>query len=158
MKKLFSRLLTISVYALTLMTPALIVQYVNRFVDPMTPGEVWMATAAGTAATLFLAALTGFSGKNPAAAMRKKYKGIKVAGKNEIIIRDPGAHGAETLFKYNDKTKLWESDHGTYLDEDGLKDWLSQRSSDRSFANDQMKKLKNRDTAFDRGIKSMFRK
>ena len=39
-----------------------------------------------------------------------------------------------------------------------MKDWLSQRGKDRSFANEQMKNIKNRKTAFDRDIDAMGKK
>lgn len=154
MKKLF----TFLVYAITFATPALIVQYYSRFVDPMTSEEVRMATLAGTVVTVILAAVTGFSHKRPSVkSLARKYGNIKPAGNNEMIVKDPGS-GAETLFRWNDKENLWESEHGTYLDQDHMKEWLQQRSSDRQWANKQRQKLSDRDTAFDRDIKAMGRK
>ena len=69
-------------------------------------------------------------------------------------VSDPGSN-AETLFKWNQKEKIWESDHGTYLDMDHMDEWLKQRASDRQWADEQMKNLKNRKTAFDRDIDAM---
>lgn len=145
---------TIIVYALTFMTPTFIVKWYSRFVDPMSASEERMAIMAGTGAMLILAAITGFSGNySVTKSLARQYKNVKVAGKDTIIVKDPGAHGAETMFKWNQKEKLWESDHGTYLDEDHMKEWLSQRGSDRQWADRQMKNLKERNTAFDRDLR-----
>ena len=160
MKKLFSLLTTTLVYALTLATPAMIVQYYHRFVSPMTPTDIKNATIAGTLATLFLAALTGFSGKRVAPiskSLARKFNNVRATGKDSIIVRDPGS-GAESLFKWNDSEKIWESDHGTYLDMDHMEEWLKQRGSDRAWANEQRKNLRNRNTAFDRDIDKMGKK
>ena len=158
MKKLFRRLSTILVYALTFMTPAFIVQLYSRFVDPMTKDEARMATIAGTAAMLLLAALTGFSGKRPPInSMIRKFKDVKAVGPDSIVVTDP-ASKAETLFKWNEKEKIWESEYGTYLDQDHMEEWLRQRASDRQWAEQQRKKLQSRDTAFDRDIDAMGRK
>ena len=158
MKKLLGRLTTILVYALTFLTPAAIVQIYSRFVDPMTPSEVWMATLAGTVAMLILAAISGFSGrKPPAAKLARRYPNVKAVRNDTLVIKDPGSQ-AETLFRWNDKEKLWESDHGTYLDEDHLDEWLKQRASDRQWANNEMKKLRQRNTAFDRDIDALGQK
>ena len=152
MKKLLSFL----VYAVTFSVPALIVQGYSRFVDPMSSEEQKMATITGTVAMLILAVITGFGGRKP--KLPKGLKNVKMSGPGEIIVKDPGAHGAETLFKWNDKTQLWESDHGTYLDQDSMNQWMRQRGNDRAWADQQMKNLKERNTAFDRDIRSMGRK
>ena len=158
MKKLFGRLTTILVYALTFLTPAVIVQIYSRFVDPMTPSEVWMATLGGTVAMLILAAISGFSGKKPPAVkMARRYPNVKAVGNDTLVIKDPGSQ-AETLFRWNEKEKLCESEYGTYLDEDHLDEWLKQRASDRQWANTQMKNLRERNTAFDRDIDAMGKK
>ena len=113
-----------------------------------------MAIMAGTGAMLILAAITGFSGnRSVARSFARKYRSVKATGNDTIIVKDPGAHGAETMFKWNQKEKLWESDHGTYLDEAHMDEWLRQRGSDRQWADQQMKNLKERNTAFDRDLR-----
>ena len=73
------------------------------------------------------------------------------------IITDP-ATKAQRLFKWNEKDGTWESDDGTILDDSRLKDWEKQRKSDRKWADDQMDKLKNRNTDFDREMDKMKEK
>ncbi len=155
MKKLFRRLSTILVYALTFMTPAIIVRCYSRFVDPMTSEEVRSATITGTVAMLILAALTGFGGRRtPVRSLVRKFGNVRAAGSDTVIVRDP-ASNAETLFRWNADSNLWESEYGTYLDQDHMEEWMRQRASDRQWAEQQRKKLRSRDTAFDRDIDAM---
>ena len=63
MKKVITRFLTILVFAVTFLTPTIIVKFYSRFVNPMTGYEERMAIMAGTGAMIILAVLTGFSGK-----------------------------------------------------------------------------------------------
>ena len=158
MKKVITRFLTILVFAVTFLTPTIIVKFYSRFVNPMTGYEERMAIMAGTGAMIILAVLTGFSGKKQIAqTLAGKYRNVRAVSNDSIVVKDPGSN-AETLFKWNQKEKIWESDHGTYLDMDHMDEWLKQRASDRQWADEQMKNLKNRKTAFDRDIDAMKKK
>ncbi len=161
MKKLFGAL----VYLITFLAPALIVQYYSRFVDPMTPSEIKMATIAGTVAMIVLAVITGAPGKNksvkndsvPKKTGGQKKGGQKTGGQKTRVVRDPGS-GAETLFHWNEKEGVWESDHGTILDDSRTREWEQQRLKDRQWSDEQMGKLQNRDTAFDRDMDELKRR
>lgn len=48
MKKVITRFLTILVFAVTFLTPTIIVKFYSRFVNPMTGYEERMAIMAGT--------------------------------------------------------------------------------------------------------------
>jgi len=151
------KLLKLAFYLAWFAVPGLIVQYYSRFVDPMTPEEIRGATLAGTVAMIILAVLTGFGGLLRRGASSRKAPSVPAAPRTRII-RDP-ATGAERLYNWNDKTGQWESDDGlSVLDESRTKEWERQRKSDRRWADDQMNKLRNRDTAFDRDMDEMVRR
>ena len=99
-----------------------------------------------------MAVLTGFgrigSVRTPSVPKTKRKKDLT------RIIKDP-ATGAETIFHWNEKDNIWESDYGTFLDESRMKEWERQRKSDRKWADEQMKKLRDRDTAVDRELKEI---
>ncbi|MBQ1508931.1 MAG: hypothetical protein IIZ47_05865 [Erysipelotrichaceae bacterium] len=156
MRKLFGAL----VWILTLSAPALIVQYYHRFIDPMTPSEIKIATFAGTLAMLILAVLTAGSNKkvpsvseNTSVKTPKKMKTPKTPKTQKTkIVRDP-ATKSERLFKWNEDEGVWESEDGTsILDESKTEEWERQRLSDKSWQDKQREKLQNRDTAFDRDM------
>ncbi|MBQ6655593.1 MAG: hypothetical protein IJM79_08760, partial [Erysipelotrichaceae bacterium] len=89
MKKLF----TFLVYAITLATPALIIQYYHHFVQAMSPEEIRMSTIVGTGATLLMAMIYGFGTRRPRTFNAARVKNARIAGNGEIIVKDPGAHG-----------------------------------------------------------------
>ena len=167
MKKIFK----VAFYLVWFAVPGLIVQYYSRFVDPMTPEEIRGATIAGTVAMVILAVLTGFGSIGRRAAQPKtkgkvKLPNIPVApvspvipqGPKTRIIRDP-ATGAERLYEWNETDGQWETDGGrTVLDESKMGEWVSQRQNDRRWADNQMEKLRNRDTAFDRDMDDLIRR
>ncbi|MBQ2505823.1 MAG: hypothetical protein II526_05595, partial [Erysipelotrichaceae bacterium] len=110
------------------------------------------AIIGGTIGILIMAVLTGFgrigSVRTPSVPKTKRKKDLT------RIIKDP-ATGAETIFHWNEKDNIWESDYGTFLDESRMKEWERQRKSDRKWADEQMKKLRDRDTAVDRELKEI---
>ena len=160
MKKLF----TVFFYLIWFAVPAMIVQYYSNFIDPMTDEEIKMATIAGTLAMVILAIFSGF-GKNSKKAVKEAAKDtVKETAKKVVkkvppvtvpktrIVRDP-ATGAERLFNWNEDEGVWESDDGlSILDDSRMDEWEKQRMSDRKWADDQMEKLKNRETAFDKDM------
>ena len=170
MKKVFKAAFYLAWFAV----PGLIVQYYSRNIDPMSPEEVRMATIAGTVAMIVLAILTGF-GRTARRAAQPPVP--KPSGKVKMppvpktpvppvvtvpprtrIIRDP-ATGAERIYEWNDSTGQWETDGGrTVLDDSRMGEWISQRENDRRWADDQMTKLRNRDTAFDRDMDDLGRR
>ena len=167
MKKLFAAV----VYLLTFAAPALIVQYYDRYIDPMTDEEIRIATIAGTLGVIVMAILTGFGRRKPDVSSAKSTKPADTAKATKTkkpavkkttqpktrIVRDP-ATKAETIFKWNEDEGRWESDHGTYLDDDRMDEWEKQRISDRKWADDEMKKLRNRETSFDKETDAMIKK
>lgn len=159
MKKLF----TAFFYLIWFAVPALIVQYYHHFVDPMTDEEIKMATFAGTLAMIILAVITGFSGRKKSAVKDVANEVTKKAAKTPKvpktrIVRDP-ATGAERLFNWNDEEGVWESDDGrTVLDDSRTEEWERQRIEDRKWADRQMEKLRNRDTAFDHDMDDLKRR
>ena len=151
------KLLKLAFYLAWFAVPGLIVQYYSAFVDPMTPEEIRGATMAGTVAMIILAVLTGFGGLFRRGGSSRKAPSVPAAPRTRII-RDP-ATGAERLYNWNDKMGQWESDDGlSVLDESRTEEWERQRRSDRRWADDQMNKLRNRDTAFDRDMDEMVRR
>lgn len=150
------RLFTILVYLATFAAPAMIVEYYDRYIEPMSSSDKSLATLGGTLGMLIMAILTGFGriGSVRTPSTPKKAKGKKDLTR---IVKDP-ATGAETLFHWNEKDGVWESDHGSILDDTKTKEWERQRKKDRKWADKQMKKLKNRDTAVDRELKEINEK
>lgn len=148
MKKLFR----VIVYLATFAAPAMIVEYYDANINPMSPSDKRLAIIGGTIGILIMAVLTGFgrigSVRTPSAPKTKRKKDLT------RIIKDP-ATGAETIFHWNEKDNIWESDYGTFLDESRMKEWERQRKSDRKWADEQMKKLRDRDTAVDRELKEI---
>ena len=148
MKKLFR----VIVYLATFATPAMIVEYYDANINPMSPSDKRLAIIGGTIGILIMAVLTGFgrigSVRTPSVPKTKRKKDLT------RIIKDP-ATGAETIFHWNEKDNIWESDYGTFLDESRMKEWERQRKSDRKWADEQMKKLRDRDTAVDRELKEI---
>ena len=148
MKKLFR----VIVYLATFAAPAMIVEYYDANINPMSPSDKRLAIIGGTIGILIMAVLTGFgrigSVRTPSVPKTKRKKDLT------RIIKDP-ATGAETIFHWNEKDNIWESDYGTFLDESRMKEWERQRKSDRKWADEQMKKLRGRDTAVDRELKEI---
>ncbi|MBQ2655078.1 MAG: hypothetical protein IJF95_00425 [Erysipelotrichaceae bacterium] len=148
MKKLFR----VIVYLATFAAPAMIVEYYDANINPMSPSDKRLAIIGGTIGILIMAVLTGFgrigSVRTPSVPKTKRKKDLT------RIIKDP-ATGAETIFHWNEKDNIWESDYGTFLDESRMKEWERQRKSDRKWADEQMKKLRDRDTAVDRELKEI---
>ena len=148
MKKLFR----VIVYLATFAAPAMIVEYYDANINPMSPSDKRLAIIGGTIGILIMAVLTGFgrigSVRTPSVLKTKRKKDLT------RIIKDP-ATGAETIFHWNEKDNIWESDYGTFLDESRMKEWERQRKSDRKWADEQMKKLRDRDTAVDRELKEI---
>ena len=148
MKKLFR----VIVYLATFAAPAMIVEYYDANINPMSPSDKRLAIIGGTIGILIMAVLTGFgrigSVRTPSVPKTKRKKDLT------RIIKDP-ATGAETIFHWNEKDNIWESDYGTFLDESRMKEWERQRKSDRKWADEQMKKLRDRDTAIDRELKEI---
>ena len=148
MKKLFR----VIVYLATFAAPAMIVEYYDANINPMSPSDKRLAIIGGTIGILIMAVLTGFgrigSVRTPSVPKTKRKKDLT------RIIKDP-ATGAETIFHWNEKDNIWESDYGTFLDETRMKEWERQRKSDRKWADEQMKKLRDRDTAVDRELKEI---
>lgn len=148
MKKLFR----VIVYLATFAAPAMIVEYYDANINPMSPSDKRLAIIGGTIGILIMAVLTGFgrigSVRTPSVPKTKRKKDLT------RIIKDP-ATGAETIFHWNEKDNIWESDYGTILDESRMKEWERQRKSDRKWADEQMKKLRDRDTAVDRELKEI---
>ncbi len=148
MKKLFR----VIVYLATFAAPAMIVEYYDANINPMSPSDKRLAIIGGTIGILIMAVLTGFgrigSVRTPSVPKTKRKKDLI------RIIKDP-ATGAETIFHWNEKDNIWESDYGTILDESRMKEWERQRKSDRKWADEQMKKLRDRDTAVDRELKEI---
>ena len=148
MKKLFR----VIVYLATFAAPAMIVEYYDANINPMSPSDKRLAIIGGTIGILIMAVLTGFgrigSVRTPSAPKTKRKKDLT------RIIKDP-ATGAETIFHWTEKDNIWESDYGTFLDESRMKEWERQRKSDRKWADEQMKKLRDRDTAVDRELKEI---
>ena len=148
MKKLFR----VIVYLATFAAPAMIVEYYDANINPMSPSDKRLAIIGGTIGILIMAVLTGFgrigSVRTPSVPKTKRKKDLT------RIIKDP-ATGAETIFHWNEKENIWESDYGTFLDESRMKEWERQRKSDRKWADEQMKKLRDRDTAVDRELKEI---
>ena len=148
MKKLFR----VIVYLATFAAPAMIVEYYDANINPMSPSDKRLAIIGGTIGILIMAVLTGFgrigSVRTPSVPKTKRKKNLT------RIIKDP-ATGAETIFHWNEKDNIWESDYGTFLDESRMKEWERQRKSDRKWADEQMKKLRDRDTAVDRELKEI---
>ena len=134
MKKLFR----VIVYLATFAAPAMIVEYYDANINPMSPSDKRLAIIGGTIGILIMAVLTGFgrigSVRTPSVPKTKRKKDLT------RIIKDP-ATGAETIFHWNEKDNIWESDYGTFLDESRMKEWERQRKSDRKWADEQMKKL-----------------
>lgn len=148
MKKLFR----VIVYLATFAAPAMIVEYYDANINPMSPSDKRLAIIGGTIGILIMAVLTGFgrigSVRTPSVPKTKRKKDLT------RIIKDP-ATGAETIFHWNEKDNIWESDYGTFLDESRMKEWERQRKSDRKWADEQIKKLRDRDTAVDRELKEI---
>ncbi len=148
MKKLFR----VIVYLATFAAPAMIVEYYDANINPMSPSDKRLAIIGGTIGILIMAVLTGFgrigSVRTPSVPKTKRKKDLT------RIIKDP-ATGAETIFHWNEKDNIWESDYGTILDESRMKEWERQRKSDRKWADEQIKKLRDRDTAVDRELKEI---
>jgi hypothetical protein len=148
MKKLFR----VIVYLATFAAPAMIVEYYDANINLMSPSDKRLAIIGGTIGILIMAVLTGFgrigSVRTPSVLKTKRKKDLT------RIIKDP-ATGAETIFHWNEKDNIWESDYGTFLDESRMKEWERQRKSDRKWADEQMKKLRDRDTAVDRELKEI---
>ena len=132
MKKLFR----VIVYLATFAAPAMIVEYYDANINPMSPSDKRLAIIGGTIGILIMAVLTGFgrigSVRTPSVPKTKRKKDLT------RIIKDP-ATGAETIFHWNEKDNIWESDYGTFLDESRMKEWERQRKSDRKWADEQMK-------------------
>ena len=155
MRKIISLLLTLGCFCI----PALIVQYYNAFIDPMPPEDIRTATIAGTLGMIILTLFTGISGIGKRKVPNTpKIKTGKTPNLNKVpkavkdrIITDP-ATNAQRIFHWNDKDKVWESDDGSILDESKLDDWENQRMKDREWADDEMKKLRERKTATDREV------
>lgn len=148
------KLLSVFFYLIWFAVPALIVQYYHRYVDPMTPEEIRLATAAGTIAMIILAIFSGLGKNKTSPAKTAAIKNVKKVPLPAVpktrIITDP-ATGAQREYTWNDKEGVWETDGGrTVLDESKLDEWQRQRIKDRKWADDQMKKLQNRETAFDK--------
>ena len=148
MKKLFR----VIVYLATFAAPAMIVEYYDANINPMSPSDKRLAIIGGTIGILIMAVLTGFgrigSVRTPSVPKTKRKKDLT------RIIKDP-ATGAETIFHWNEKDNIWESDYGTFLDESRMKEWERQRKSDRKWADEQIKKLRDRDTAVDCELKEI---
>ena len=168
MKKLTFMIFT---YLLCFAAPALIVEYYDHFVESMSPGDKRMAIMAGTLGVIIMAIFTGFgsrktsadvpksTGKNVPKVPKTTRKTVSKGPRNgdTRIVRDP-ATGAERLYHWNEKDGTWDSDDGTYLDEDRLADWEKQRLSDRRWQDEQMRKLREGDTALDRELREMKKK
>ena len=147
-------------YLLCFAAPALIVEYYDRFVESMSPGDKKMAILGGTLGVLIMAIITGFGAKKAPTdvstpAAKTVSKGPKPG--DTRIVKDP-ASGAERLFHWNEKDGTWDSDDGTYLDDDRMKDWEKQRISDRKWQDEQNRKLREGDTALDRELREMKKK
>lgn len=155
------KILTAFFYLIWFAVPALIVQYYHNFIDPMTDEEIKMATLAGTVAMIILAVFSGFGGKKSAdkkGSVKKAVKNTPPVIPKSRIIRDP-ATNAERQYFWNEDEGVWESDDGkSILDESRLSEWERQRISDREWADRQMEKLKNRETAFDKDMDEWNRK
>ena len=162
MRKLFGLLVYIFCFA----APAMIVEYYDMFIDPMSPEDKRLAIIGGTLGMIFLNLIITMAGGNRNAVPKTPtVKAPKKTGKTpkavlvkkpsapkERIVTDP-ATKAQRRFTWNDKDGVWESDDGqTILDTDGLDKWEKQRVSDHDWADKQMEKLKNRDTDFDRDM------
>ncbi len=152
MRKLFKAL----VYLLTFFVPAIIVECYDLFIEPMSSSEKNLAIIGGTAGLLIMAVLTGF-GK--AGSARTSSKSKKTKAKKDLIriVRDP-ATKAETIFRWNEKDGVWESDYGSILDDTKIEEWERQRRKDRKWADRQMEKLSSRDTATDRELRRLREK
>ena len=157
MKKRFFMIFT---YLLCFAAPAIIVEYYDHFVEAMSPGDKKMAIMAGTLGVIIMAIITGFGGRKKADAVQDTIKKTVSKGPKNgdiRIVRDP-ATKAERIFHWNEKDRTWDSDDGTYLDEDRMKEWEKQRISDREWQKEQIRKLREGDTALDRELKEMKKK
>ena len=157
MKKLTFMIFT---YLLCFAAPTLIVEYYDHFIESMSPADKKMAIMAGTLGVIIMAIITGFGGNKASTDVVKPSNKTVTKGPkpgDTRIVRDP-ATGAERLFHWNEKDGTWDSDDGTYLDEDRMKDWEKQRISDRRWQDEQMRKLKEGDTALDRELREMKEK
>ncbi|MBQ2584100.1 MAG: hypothetical protein II568_02875, partial [Erysipelotrichaceae bacterium] len=101
MKKLFR----VIVYLATFAAPAMIVEYYDANINPMSPSDKRLAIIGGTIGILIMAVLTGFgrigSVRTPSVPKTKRKKDLT------RIIKDP-ATGAETIFHWNEKDNIWE--------------------------------------------------
>ena len=75
------------------------------------------------------------------------------APEDVMVVKDP-ATGAERLFHRDPQSGEWVSEDGnSVLDPDRLPDWNRQRADDRSWIDEENKKLKNRESWLDKKLK-----
>lgn len=127
--------------------------YASDF-DDLTPGEAAAATAATAAAAIAVAVgamgNSGGDGGDDGGGNGGGNGGG--SDDNSYILRDP-ATGAETLYEYDSATGEWVSEDGrSVLDPERIPEWERSRKEDRKAADEAMKRLQNRDNAFDQQL------